>query len=246
MSKGIILLHREHESFMAGFCFVNEDLSDLILSISILHPSEKAYYDTLKFDRRKTSYLLGRTAAKKAIQELHVNQTIQSFSIQFGVFQFPVVKDIKDMNVQVSISHCNNYGLALAFPEEHPLGIDIEQINEEKINLMKNFICPSEFNIIQSCSLTTLEGSIILWTIKESLSKILRTGLTVDFGIYEINSLQKDGESFISTFKYFIQYKAISIKIENYICSIVLPKNTFCNLNYFRNILLNTMIKNKL
>ncbi len=241
MYKGEILLKRKDGHFKAGFCIVNKDLPDLIQETSILHPDEHAYYKTLQFDRRKTSYLLGRIAAKNAISELLITkQAVQSISIQSGIFQFPVVKYVQHQNIQVSISHCNNFGAALAFPEEHPLGIDIEKIDEHKIDTMKSVICDEELTLMENHFLPVLIACPIIWTIKESLSKILRTGLTIDFNILEIESIEKVGSMYVSTFRYFSQYKAFSCQIGDHVCSITLPKNTSSDLNHFWNAIANS------
>lgn len=245
MYKGEVLLKRENANFKAGFCAINKDLFELIKEIAILHPEELAYYETLKFDRRKKSYLLGRIAAKQAVLELPYNDNaIDSFSIQFGVFQFPVVKYLQNQNIQVSITHCDNLGIALAFPEEHPLAIDIEKIDDRNIKTMKSLIGDQEYDLISSCSLEMSIGSVLTWTIKEALSKLLKTGFTVDFKILEINSLEKTGSIYTATFKSFYQYKAVLCKIGNYMCSIVLPKNTSCDLSVFWKALIESNYKN--
>ncbi|WP_103867464.1 4'-phosphopantetheinyl transferase superfamily protein [Aquimarina sp. I32.4] len=240
-----ILLKRENTDFKAGFCLINKGLPELNKEIDLLHPSEKSYYECLKFERRRKSYLLGRIAAKRAVLKLlDDDKKIVSFSIQFGVFQFPVVKNIQNENIQVSISHCNNIGVALAFPEEHPMGIDIEKIDEAKINIIKSIISDEEEGIIKSFSLAKREGFTIMWSIKEALSKILKTGLTVDFKIFEIKLIHQQGFFFIGIFKNFIQYKSISFIENNYVCSIVLPKNTSIDLNCIRNSLRKIALSN--
>ncbi|WP_062059827.1 4'-phosphopantetheinyl transferase family protein [Aquimarina longa] len=234
MNKGIIFFKREKSCFKGGFCVINKELSYLEKEISMLHPNEYAYYNTLRYDKRKTSYLLGKITAKGAISEILITQqTAHSILIQNGVFQFPVVKNIKEQNIQVSISHCDSYGVALAFPEEHPLGIDIEKISEDKIDVIKSYLCDKEISKLDSYSLTTAMGSTLMWTVKEGLSKILKTGLMIDFKVLEIETLEKIGTTYISSFKNFSQYKAISCHIEEYICSIVLPKNSFTDLSEF-------------
>ncbi len=244
--KGQILLKRKTNHYIAGFCVLHKELAELEQEVDILHPEEYTYYRSLRFDRRKESYLLGRIAAKKAISQLLDKKSlITSISIQFGVFQFPVVKYVQHQNIQVSISHCDHYGIALAFPEEHPLGIDIEKINEDKLQTLKSSICAHELDKITANSLSELIGSTLIWTIKESLSKVLKTGLTVDFKILEIESLQEVGTAYESTFVYFPQYKAVSKKVGNYICSVVLPKNTTSSLEAIWNALAATLDKEK-
>jgi len=226
MKAGKIILLWEEKQFHAGFCFMKEQLSTLEYQLPFLHPDEKKYYETLKFDRRKKSYLLGRIAAKRAICELTGESALQSISIEFGVFQYPVVKYLSDQNIQVSISHCDDIGVALAFPEEHPLGIDIEKADERKIDAMKSQICEKEFELLSPYDLPVSPGYTMIWTIKEALSKVFRTGLTMDLKLLEIESLEKTGPAYTSAFRHCIQYKAISFIAGDHICSVVLPKNT--------------------
>ena len=230
--SGRILLKREDQDFWASFCVINEELPDLVREISILHRNEINYYNTLKYDRRKSSYLLGRIAAKKAMIEL-IDGDIESLHVDFGVFQFPVVKSFKNHNIQVSISHCENIGTVLAFPEEHPLGIDIEKIQEDPIVAIKDQITDSEQNLILRSQIPFPIGCMVVWTVKEAISKIFKTGLTMDFRMLEIQSLKKEGMVYLSKFSHCVQYKAISYHTGDYICSIVLPKNTEPYLEHF-------------
>jgi len=243
MNGGKIILQNNKMNYHAAFGITRENLPGLIKNISLLHPDEKTYYDTLKFDRRKASYLLGRFSAKKAVSELTNQKNVQSISIDFGIFRFPVVKNYLDGNIQVSISHCDDIGIAFAFPEEHPLGIDIEKVDPDKIEAIKTQIHPNELELISNCNLSESHGYATIWTIKESLSKIFRTGLTIDFKIMEIKSLEKIDGVYVSTFCHFGQYKAITYHSGNYIFSVALPKNTIPVLDDFWYSLANSIQK---
>jgi phosphopantetheinyl transferase len=236
-TSGEIILRRQKQNFSAGFCLIKEELPNLIKNLSLLHSSEKAYYNALQFDKRKASYLLGRLAVKLAISSFIKTKDVQSFYVDFGIFQFPVVKSSVNHNVQVSISHCDDIGIALAFSEEHPLGIDIERISLDKIEVIKSQISESELDLISGCDLSLPVGGIIIWTMKEALSKIFKTGLTMNWKILEIGSLKNVDSVYISTFSDFIQYKAISRRAGDYICSIVVPANTSPELEDFWNAL---------
>lgn len=233
MDQGKIVLESTHKNFIAGFCLVKAQLADLIRHYFILHTDEIKYYETLVFDRRKASYLSGRIVAKKAISELVSIDNIQSVFIDFGIFKFPVVKIANHSNIQVSISHCDDLAVALAFSEEHPLGIDVENINPDKLGTMKTMVSEKELALLSACKLSVLIGCTIIWSVKESLSKILKTGLTIDFKLLEIQSIEKSGVNYISTFRYFSQYKAISGQAGLFVCSIALPKNSAAELAGF-------------
>lgn len=203
-----------------------ETLEALRSDPGFLHPEEKVYYDNLCVDRRRMSFLLGRKSAKQAIAELTGHTDLQSIAITYGVFQFPVVKGPFMQSVQVSISHSDDAGIALAFPEAHPMAIDIESVRDHKCQVMKGIIGEAEARLIEAADLPYAIGSTLLWTIKEAFSKVIRTGLTIDFKLIEIKSIEVQGQVFISYFTRFLQYKAISFQWQNYICSIVLPKHT--------------------
>jgi 4'-phosphopantetheinyl transferase len=51
--------------------------------------------------------------------------------------------------------------------------------------------------------------------------------------VFEIESLQKEGALYTSTFRNCAQYKAISCQAGDYVCSIIIPKNTAPELDHF-------------
>ncbi|WP_281988834.1 4'-phosphopantetheinyl transferase family protein [Aquimarina aggregata] len=232
--KGEIILKRTQQSFKVGFSILYKNLECLSKDVDKLHPREKNYYETLKFDKRKKSYLLGRLSAKEAIAELlDKKEDIHNVCIDFGVFQFPVVKNTRD-NIQVTISHCSDYGISLAYPEEHPLGIDIEKIEKDKIKTFKSMITDQEEILLQSSFFSILQGCTLIWTVKEAMSKVIKTGFTLDLNFFEIDTIKYYNEVIETTFKNFGQYKAFSFISGTYVCSIVLPKRSSINLNGFK------------
>lgn len=237
MHKGRLILKRKSKDFNAGFCVLKGDLSHLLKYHNILNHAEQSYYDKLQFEKRKLSYLLGRITAKNAISELS-GSPASSILIDSGIFNFPVVKNFADQNIQVCISHCNNIGIALAFPEEHPMGIDIEKVNIDRIDTFKTTMSNEEIELIDLHHELSLSlGYTIIWTAKESLSKIFRTGLTINFKLLEIELLEKNNFFYVSYFRNVSQYKAISFDLNGYICSIVIPQKTTIDLDFFFKIL---------
>lgn len=229
---GQIILKRQEGDFRAAFCLIRGDLPFLENHLAVLHSTESAHYESLKFERRKQSYLLGRIAAKTAVSALLEINNPASFNIGFGIFHFPVVKGLNE-NTQVSISHCDDIGIALAFPEEHPLGLDIEKINDQRLEAIKSQLSDEEKALLEGCPVPAITGFTLAWTIKEALSKVLRTGLTADFKILEINSIKSSVQEYTSTFRYYDQYKAISQHSNDYACSIILPRKTSADLAPF-------------
>lgn len=226
-------MNRDKSKHLAGFSIINQPLESIYEHYNLLHTDEKAYADTLKFDRRKHSYLLGRTSAKLALQQLIKEQSADSIFIDYGVFQFPVVKYVQNLNLQASISHCDNIGLALIYPEEHPLGIDIEKVEPKIIETLDRQLTDKEKELLTKKNLFTDSGHTLLWTAKEALSKIFRTGLMMEFKTLEIDAITLQDGIYESTYTNCGQYKAFSCILDDYVCSIVLPKNTTVNFGFY-------------
>jgi 4'-phosphopantetheinyl transferase len=243
MKEGKIILQRKKDKDEAGFCIIKAPLSVLLTYTNLLSPQEQIYFNTLSFERRRQSYLLGRIAAKYAICQLITSETCQSVSINAGVFQFPVVQTSGNHNVQVSITHCGDIGIAVAFPEAHPLAVDIEEVDLNRLELMKSQLAGEELERIHNCGLSLATGCTLLWSVKEALSKVIKTGLTLDFKLLETDSMVKEGHLYHGSFRHFIQYRSVSFQAGNFIFSIVLPKNTSTDIGSFTESLLTVVEK---
>lgn len=231
IKKGVLNLYREKEgSFQIGYSFGRGDVTGLLELKEVLSDFEKKEFSYLKYPKRRLSYLLGRICSKISIKQLIGEVNLQDISIVNGVFGFPVVKG-GVQNIMVTYSHCNNIGISLAFREEFLLGIDIEKISKEKSKLVQKYITKDEQTIINDFGLN-VEGCFFLWTIKEALSKIIKTGFTLSFDILAISNFKKVCKNiWESQFVNFSQYKGISLMFDDHVCSIVLPKNTYLNYN---------------
>ncbi len=201
-----------------------QDLSDLT---AFLHPKEHSYFSSLKYEHRRESFLLGRASSKLALTKVEALKP-EKINIEWGVFNFPVVNCISDKNWQVSISHCRGLGVALAFPETHPMGVDVESLSElGKVSSLKSQFTDEEKALINNVNLDSTKAYLLAWTVKESLSKILKTGLMLDFTYLELKSLKPIDKIWKSEFSLFSQYKCFSMLSDEYIISISLPINTW-------------------
>ncbi|MDX6191617.1 4'-phosphopantetheinyl transferase superfamily protein [Flavobacterium sp. Fl-318] len=232
--EGIIRLVRENSEHIAGYTIVKKELTDLNGYLEVLHPDEITYLNALKFNRRKSSYLLGRISAKSALGKIIPTKTVMSsFKVGFGVFQFPVIEQLSCSGFQVSITHCDAIGISIAYPEAHPIGVDIEKINPEKVDSMINMFTQQEITLTNSYLNDKASAYTLLWTVKESLSKILKTGMMIDFNYLELDSLDYKNGLYSASFKNFRQYKSFSIVLDSYIVSITCPKRTDIDLTNF-------------
>ncbi|HZG80134.1 MAG TPA: 4'-phosphopantetheinyl transferase superfamily protein [Brevibacillus sp.] len=204
---------------------MEEHASMLSWASEILHPNEYEYFRTLRYEKRQLSYLLGRLAAKKALSLLLDETDLTSMEIKSGVFQQPVVHYLSTETVGVSISHTGRYAVALAFPEVHPMAIDMETITLDHQEAIQTQLTSKEIEWLASCQLPVEVAGTLLWTIKEGLSKVLRTGLTIPCALMEINELRKirAHDYYESAFTHFRQYKSRSWIVHDQVVSIIYP-----------------------
>lgn len=227
-----IILTRPEKVFKANCCFCYYPLWEHYQKIvEYLHPDEQKYYETLKFEKRIRSYLIGRITAKQAVAALTGETDLTGISIQSGIFTQPIVNSVNNQNIKVSITHCDDFGAAIAFPEAHPLGIDLEKIYLDKTEVLERQMTQAEQELIRTQPYSYETMLTLLWTAKEALSKVLKTGLMTPFRIYEIDKIEVISNYLLSYYKNFAQYKTVSFNIGNYFCSIVHPLKTEMCLN---------------
>jgi 4'-phosphopantetheinyl transferase len=225
-------LIRPSESFKAGLCLCEFSMFARYEEIvGFLHPKERKYYETLKFQKRIRSYLIGRLAAKKAIASMVGDDNLANILIQTGIFTQPIATYEGKQNIQVSISHCDDIGAAIAFPEAHPMGIDIEKISIKQNEAIEREVTESEIRLIKKLPFSYEIMLTLLWTVKEALSKVLKTGLMTPFKIYEVDKIEIQHDYMLCTYKNFAQYKVISFIMGDYICSITYPMKTELNID---------------
>lgn len=192
---------------------------------ALLDETERNYSDHVLTPLRRQSFLLGRTTAKRAVAVCRGGVPPRSVRIRAGVFSQPVVDNNSGQPLCVSITHCENWVFSLAFPEDHPMGIDIEESRPGHRETILSQLTQSE-----RCLGAAQPGSdqlwpLVFWTAKEALSKVLRCGLTCPMHVLELSVLASDGTHFCGEFKNFGQYRFISLKLsECAVLAIVLPR----------------------
>lgn len=221
-----LTLIREKQEFQACVGLMHGTLKECKLHLDMLHPKEQLVYRNYHYDQRKTSYLLGRLSAKQAILNLTNIKTPKSMQIDTGVFQFPVVISPNFSNIQVSISHCDTIGWSIAYPEAHPMGIDVEKIDITRRKDILSQLTNTENTKLLRNHYNNIVGYTALFSIKEALSKVIRTGMMLDFKFLEIDSIKIVQQTMECTFTHFGQYKAVAYFKNDYVFSLVLPKRT--------------------
>ena len=139
-----------------------------------LSPSEMERFKKMG-DRRKTSYLGARFCCKNVSRRLSGNdRTTPSSHITTtcsdnirpccpsttGGTTFPC-----------SVSHDRRFVIAVS--SETAVGVDVEEIGERAMKSRRVYMLEEEERLINKSSLTAMEGSTLVWTVKEAVAKAL-------------------------------------------------------------------------
>lgn len=180
---------------------------------------ERTRYLAFGVEKRRKQYLLGRIAAKIAIQRL-VSRRFSGPSFLCNEIVVsnrgngaPNVKKIadKDSNffngIKISISHSGEYGAAVAYPREVSYGIDIEVVNPSKVAALCRVLLPGE-PFKRNDSPVVLTAA---WCLKEALSKALLCGFGKSFENFRVSEyVIKKGEYF-AKYAHFPEYEGRAI-----------------------------------
>ena len=224
-------IHKIGVSFI-DFNEINYDNSELSKMLSM---KEYLELQTMKFEKRKHDYVLGRLCSKIAVQQIYPELNYSQIDVSNGFFNQPVV-NIPNNSIQISLSHCNDYGIAIAFDESIPMGIDIEEIKERNYKVIKSQLTQGEMNIIDEDENPWLFTAF--WALKEAISKALKTGFLTPIEVYEISEYKIDENMLTCEFKNFPQFASTAYVTENYVTAVVFPnriENEF-GIDFFKNL----------
>lgn len=188
-----------------------------------LHPEELDHYQGLQSERRRQSYLLGKYVAKRAVSGFIGDENLTSIRIQTGIFHQPVVVHPIARNLQTSVTHCDDLGAAVAFPETVPIGLDVERIRFQRQDVMERVMTPRELDLVTKLPYAQATTLTLLWTLKESLSKALKTGLLTPFQVYEVAKVEASGRVFKSEFCNFNQFRSLSFIYRDFVFTVTYP-----------------------
>jgi 4'-phosphopantetheinyl transferase len=227
-----IFLNKEN-SFLLKQNFKNSKFLSYISLYNLFYEELEAYSSSyfcseeidfiskIEWRANKVNYLMGRIAAKDAISRLTKINDKKNIIIGSGIFGQPIVNCL-ERNVVVSISHCDNHAIAIASNEAYLAGIDIENLTDKKIENTKSQLTKYELrNFVdnyESCF------ALMLWTAKEALSKVLKTGINCDFALYEIKAIKIHKDHILMDFVNFPQYQAASYFFKDIVFSVILPQ----------------------
>ncbi len=162
---------------------------------SFLSEAEVAQARAFRFEQRRESFMLGRLAAKRALSAFLGEQNLPRIEISSGVFGQPIVYHPTKSGAEISLSHSGGFAVALAFPREHPMALDVETIEDARAATVKSELrfSPSEQAWLDSSAIEPRAAYILLWTAREALSKTLKCGLTCPLELLRLGEIRPAG-----------------------------------------------------
>ena len=187
-----------------------------------LHDAEALTADAMRSASARARFLLGRYAAKCALKALRPQLAPQEVEIRRGVFGQPVVVCPQAGDLAVSIAHCDGLAAAVAFPQGHPLGIDVETVASVDAETARGFVAPHEL----APGLAPQEAYARAWCAKESLGKILRCGLAAPSGALALAGEALQGAAWRGRFVAHDQYAFVTLRAQKRAFALAHPART--------------------
>ena len=199
--------------------------NDFKFPIAFLSEREQHICNSYRNLNRKMTYQIGRYAAKTAVSLLLNESNLQKLEILVGCFSQPIIQYEQFSMQGVSLSHTKNATIALAFPASICAGVDIELVSKQKENTLYSNIENHEKNIVDQLDKQNqrLQYRVLLWTIKESLSKAVLTGLTLPLSFFSVKSVTCHKNIWVSEFVHFKNFKCLSFFSDQHWISLTLP-----------------------
>jgi phosphopantetheinyl transferase len=158
-----------------------EKISDIILNVGLLSPSEKDQYDSFKIAKRKNEFLASRILAKKFISD-SISCNFSDVEIKNDKDRKPYAVVNKKLLFYISLSHREEYvGVAFRGDMMPYIGIDIELFEKKNKEYLTDFMSSSELD-------NNDEEIIRIWAMKEAFLKMVGRGLSVSARDIEINN----------------------------------------------------------
>lgn len=189
-----------------------------------LAPDEAALLTKRLAPARRQSLLAGRWAAKNALGLLAPGIAARDMCILPGLFGQPVAALPGRSNLQVTLAHAGGAALAVAHPESCPMGVDLEHALPEQLGALREQATAREReSAAAALPFDEPQRLLLLWCLKEALSKALRCGLTVPFNLLEVASLEPLPGGARARFENFAQYEGIAFAAAPFALAVVRP-----------------------
>ena len=156
-----------------------------------LTPAEAERLTTLRFRKRRTEYLLRRWAGKQAVATVLGLAGDERTAARIEVANRPDGSPVARLDGVpapgcLSLSDRAGWALCLVTDERVDVGCDLELVEPRSDGFVTDFLTPAEQDVVRSAGGDRDAVANLLWSAKESVLKVLRTGLRRDTRSVEI------------------------------------------------------------
>jgi len=193
-----------------------------------LSAGEKVQLAGFKFAAKQESFRHGRLAAKRALGALLGESDLRRIEIHSGIYGQPLVHHPRAGAAQVSVSHSHGFAVALAFPAEVPMGIDLETVSAISASTIIPELgaCPAELTWLATGGVDAATACAVLWTAREALGKSLKIGLNSPLGMLALAEIRSTGETtWTGRYLNFPQCQCVSRLKGGRVLSVALPRD---------------------
>lgn len=228
MKLGALHLRRHAESRRAHLAVVDAATSPELTAgpESFLSPVELAHYASLRFAEKRNAYLLGRLAAKQAAGALMGENDLNRIEIYAGAFGQPLLRHPQSAGLEISVSHSQACGVAIAYPAEWPIGVDLEIVSAESVAAVMPALemSAAEQRWLDLGTVEIATACGMLWSAREALGKSMKIGLNCPLGILALKELLSMGEgAWLAHYVNFPQSKCLIQEAGGRVLTIALP-----------------------
>ena len=159
-----------------------------------LSASEGSFLESMRFEKRRRDWILGRWTAKRAMAayaklstDIHTLRDIEIRPTASGAPEVYLFD--QETSVKLSLSHRVGRALCVIGQFGDKVGCDLELVESRNDSFVRDFFTINEQKMVNRMSterrsmLTTL-----VWSAKESALKALHLGLRVDTALLEVSS----------------------------------------------------------
>ena len=154
-----------------------------------LTEEEERRFLTLRTEKRRDDWLLGRWTAKRLLQTVIWERNGTSLPLDLititndkdGVPAYRLPMDDRNFSISISHSHGRAFVAAIEKPDA-PIGADLERIAARPEGFVETYFTTEEQTAVLQCASEELQHTLTtaIWSAKEAALKALHLGLSVD------------------------------------------------------------------
>jgi 4'-phosphopantetheinyl transferase EntD len=183
-------------------------VSDLPVSfddyMELLSTEELERMRCIGSEKVKRQYCFGRILTKKALASLVGEFTFSDISVLNEKSGCPIIIPL-GLGYATSITHSNEIIASFVFRNHFSFGIDVENLREGALEALASIA------MAQDPVPRDLKNLTIAWTLKESLSKALKSGFRLPFSEFELSSFSQNGDIFNCSYRKYPNFLGIAL-----------------------------------